>query len=236
MSIEAIEPFLDEGLIDEVLYQLKSGKEADVFVCAKGAQRFAAKAYKARGSRAFHNDVAYRAGRAILDDRVARAVSRGTRFGREAGQSMWVGHEFATLRALRRAGVDVPEPVASCDGAILLSLVTLAGEPAPQLREVRPEPDEARAILDALLRNVETMLAYDVIHADLSPFNVLVGDAGPVIIDVPQAVDPRSNPNARELFFRDVENVCRWAQRFGAYETGAAIAGDLWNRWERAML
>lgn len=236
MHEDVLQSLIDEGLVTDVVHQLKTGKEATVWLCRDSSRLLAAKVYKQRASRAFHNDVSYRAGRAILEDRVARAVVSKTRFGREAAHGMWIRHEYGILRALHRGGADVPEPFAQSDGGILMSFVELEGEPAPQLREARLKSGEVRTVLDRLLWNVELMLADDIVHADLSPFNVLLGDTGPIIIDFPQTVDPRSNPNARALLFRDVENLCRWAARNGVEADGFGIADDLWSRWERAML
>ena len=234
MLEDALQFFLDDGSISEVLYQLKSDKEATVWLCRAGSGLAAAKIYRSHGSHGFNNDVVYRVGRAILEDRVARAVYGKTRFGREAAKTMWLGQEYQMLRTLFRAGIDVPRPLAAGEGGVLMSAVMLNGRPAPQLREA-PVSD-ARPIFERLLNNIEDMLANDVIHGDLSPFNVLLGDEGPVIIDLPQAVDPRMNPNARELLFRDVESICRWAGRYGIQENGFMVADDLWSRWERAML
>jgi RIO kinase 1 len=236
MLEETLQSFVDSALITDVLYQLKSGKEATVWVCRGASGLLAAKVYKPRASRSFHNDAAYVAGRVIVPTRVARAVARGTRFGHEVAHGLWLAHEYETLSTLYRAGVDVPEPIAMAEGATLMSFVALGDDPAPQLREAPMDAGRARSVLDRLLENVELMLANDVIHADLSPFNVLLGDAGVTIIDFPQAVDPRFNPNARELLFRDVENVCRWAGKWGIDADGFALADDLWTRWERALL
>lgn len=233
---DALESFLGEGLIDEVLYPMKSGKEATVWVCLRGPRSLAAKVYKPRAARGFRNDAPYRAGRVVLDDRLARAVAGKTRFGMDAAETMWVGHEYSTLRALHHAGVDVPEPVARGETAVLMGFVgDEAGEPAPLLRNAEIDGD-ARPIFERIMWNIEMMLSIDVVHADLSPFNVLVHEGRPVLIDFPQAVDPRSNPNARSLLFRDVENVCRWAVRHGIEADGFAIADDLGARWERALL
>lgn len=236
MDSDTLQAFLDEGLITDVLYQLKSGKEAAVWLCRKDERLLAAKVFKDHMSRAFHNDVVYRTGRAILDDRVARAVVSKTRFGREAAHAMWAGHEYKMLERMARIGADVPRVVGLAGGGILMDLVMYDGEPAPQLRETRPGSAEAQDILARVLWNIELMLADDVIHGDLSPFNVLLSDTGPVVIDFPQTVDPRSNPNARDLLFRDVDRVCAWGARFGAYEGAFSVASDLWDRWERAML
>jgi RIO kinase 1 len=236
MIDEALEHFIDDGSITEVLYQLKSGKEATVWLCRGRDCLVAAKVYRSRGSHGFDNDVMYRAGRAILEDRVARAVANRSRFGREAARTLWLGHEFETLRTLHRAGADVPEPIAGAEQAFLMSFVERDGRPAPQLREYRPDPMEAREIFERLIGTIELMLSYDVIHGDLSPFNVLMSDDGPVVIDLPQAVDPRSNPSARDLLIRDIENVCRWATKRGVVADPLWIGSDLWDRWERALL
>jgi RIO kinase 1 len=231
-----LEPFLDDGSIHEVLHPLKSGKEATVWLCRGSRGLVAAKVYRARGSHGFDNDVVYRAGRAVLDDRVARAVVNRSRFGREAARALWLGHELTTLRTLHRVGAAVPAPIAGGPEAFLMEYVTLGGAAAPQLRETRLDPMQARDVFDAVIGTVELMLAHDVVHGDLSPFNILIGDDGPVVIDLPQAVDPRSNPNARELLFRDVGTMCRWAAKRGIVADAFGLAAELWDRWERALL
>lgn len=235
--------FFAEGLISDVLAQLKSGKEATVFVCrpgpapdVAGAELLAVKCYRDRLGRGFQNRAAYMHGRYIGDARAARAVANKSRFGHHAAESMWVTQEFEMLCRLHAAGADVPQPFAASEASILMEFVGDESGPAPQLREFRPTTMEAHDLLGRMIWNIERFLASNVIHGDLSPYNALVRNARPVIIDLPQAVDSRTNANARELLFRDVDRVCRHFERFGATANAEKISSDLWQRFLRAEL
>jgi RIO kinase 1 len=233
--------FFAEGLITDVLLPLKSGKEASVWLCranprTTGAELLAVKAYRPRQGRTFRNDAVYREGRVITNARTRRAVERKTRFGREAGEAFWVGGEYEALRALHGLGCDVPRPVSMGERAILMEYVGDDDRPAPQLRDVDLEPDEAPVLFDRLLRNVEMFLAANVVHADLSAYNVLYREGAVRIIDFPQAVDARSNRSARDLLARDVENLCRYFARYGVPADGGAISARLWSDFLFARL
>lgn len=233
----ALEPFFDDGLITDILYQLKSGKEATVFCCRGGSkfdhQRVAAKVYKSRDFRAFRNDAIYQEGRVILDKRAARAVSKRTEFGGQVRSAMWSGHEWGTLRTLHAAGADVPRPLAQSSGAILMEFIGDADEPAPNLKSADLTRVQAEAACERLLDNIQLWLAYDIIHGDLSPFNVLYFDDRPVVIDFPQAVDPRFNGNAFTLLHRDIENLTRHFARYGIQHDAFALAERYSAIWER---
>jgi len=238
------EPWLDEfyaeGLVTDILMPLKSGKEASVYLCranpSTGERFYAAKVFRARRSRAFKDDSMYKHGRVITNARTRRAVQGKTRFGREMDHAFWIGQEFETLSLLFAAGADVPRPVYSCPTAILMQYVGDEAAPAPQLKDVRLERDEAGALFDRLMWNVELMLSINVIHGDLSPYNVLYQEGKATIIDLPQAVDPRTNANARHLLARDLDHLCRYFARFGVRTDAIKLASNLWRRFVFATL
>jgi len=235
-----LDTFIAEGWIDEALHEVKSGKEATVYCCrgggAAGGGLVAAKVYRARQRRGFKNDAVYHEGRVIGDRRARRAAARKTAFGRETQFAAWIEHEFATLSLLHAAGAAVPEPLTRSSNAILMGYVGDAYDPAPLLSAVSPTPDEARRLLHTLMREVELWLAHDVIHGDLSPYNILWWRGSATVIDFPQAVDPRVNANAQALLSRDIENVCRYVARHGVRADHHRIADNLWRRFLRAEL
>ena len=238
---EWFDEFFASGLITDVLMPLKSGKEASVYLCRAvrsntGADLLAAKVFHARERRGFRNNHAYRQGQIIGKHREQRAVRRKTGFGREVEEGWWRHREFEMLRTLHAAGADVPRPVAGSSHGLLMEFIGEEDEPAPQLKDVRLAAPEARAVFDRLLWNVELFLANHLVHADLSPYNVLYRTAGVTIIDLPQAVDARSNSNARALLGRDVENLCRHFERWGVRTNASALAGDLWRRFLYAKI
>ena len=237
----AFDHFLSEGLITQVLVPLKSGKEASVHLCASdpartGRSLLALKVYHARERRDFRRHQVYTDGYVILDERVRRAVAKKTRFGVEADAGIWLEREWETLRTLHAAGCDVPDPVARGSGGLLMDYVGDGSAPARQIRHVDLDRREATEVLARLLWNVEVALRNNVIHADLSPFNALYHDGRVVIIDLPQAVDPRFNQAAPELLVRDVTNLCRHFDRYGVRSDPDAMAADLWTRFLFAEL
>lgn len=236
----ALDCFYAEGWISQVLYLVKSGKEATVYCCeaqpSTGLGLVAAKLYRAREHRPFRNDAVYQAGRAILDAHARRAVKNKSRFGREAQQGLWINHEWETLQALHAVGCDVPEPFARTEGAILMGYRGDEEASAPRLQEVALPPEEAHQAFQVLMRNVELFLANNIVHGDLSAYNVLYWQGAPTIIDFPQAVDPRFNPHATALLERDVTNLCTYFARQGVTADPKAITRDLWRRFLRAEL
>lgn len=233
----ALDPFIADGSISEVLYQVKSGKEAVVY-CCRGGPKFpdelvAAKIYKPRAFRSFRNDAMYREGRVILDTRAARAFAKRTDFGRKVASATWAADEFQTLRRLYGAGASVPRPLALAGDALLLEFIGDEQAAAPMLKGERLEPDEAAQMFDRLLDEIQLWLAYDVIHGDLSAYNVLYWRDAPVVIDFPQACDPRFNPNAFSLLARDIENLGRYFERFGVQRDTFGLADAFWRRYER---
>ncbi len=234
-DLTELEAFLDEGLITRVQRAIKSGKEADVYLCdagpSTGRDLLAAKVYRSRDHRNFRNDSAYTAGRVITKRRERVAVQKKTRFGRELDHGMWVHQEYEALQTLHAAGVDVPEPFGGSGAAVLMAYVGDDDGPAPQLRQVDLDTREARRLYDRLVWNLEVMLAHNVVHGDLSPYNILWWEGEITIIDLPQAVDPRRNPNAHDLLVRDVERASAHFERQGVRTNAAAVAHDLWMRF-----
>jgi RIO kinase 1 len=239
-QLEAVSVFIDQGLIDEVLGVVKSGKEATVYCCStsgRSAPLLAAKVYRSRNVRRFSNDAVYTAGRQRQKHRrEARAIENRSRFGREAAFEKWVADEYETLSILHRAGADVPEPIAMSGPVIMMEYIGDAEEPAPPLSSVTLGRDEADGLFRRLLRNIELALACDRVHGDLSAFNVLYRPGAPCIIDFPQAVDPRFNPNALALLERDIENLHGYFARYGIRADPGHIARDLWGRFLRSEL
>jgi RIO kinase 1 len=229
----AFDEFFSNGYITHIIRPLSSGKEATVSLCRAtetvGGGLFAMKVYRERDHRSFKNDTAYKAGRVILNGHDRRAVAKKSAYGREFESAWWTGREWEVLQQFHEIGADVPRPVAAGDGAILMEYIGDEEHSAPQLRHVRLSQGEGKEILDRLLWNVELALRHNLVHADLSPYNVLWWEGEATIIDLPQAVDPRSNPNAPELLARDVENICRHFERYGVRSNAGAIARGLWT-------
>lgn len=237
---EALEQFFADGLITEVLYVVKSGKEATVYCCqahpSTGVELLAAKIYRSRNNRGFKNDAVYQEGRVILNGQVRRAVEKKTRFGREAQFSMWIDYEFAALNALYKVGADIPRPLARSGGALLMEYLGDRQQAAPALQGVELARDEVRPVFDRLMGNIELWLANNYVHADLSAYNVLYWQGQARIIDFPQAVDPRFNPNARALLTRDIDNICHYMARYGLQRNSQAIADRLWRKFKNSEL
>jgi RIO kinase 1 len=236
--------FAEKRYISDVAYTVKSGKEATVFCChahpSVGCEFVAAKIYRPGKFRGYKSMDTYREGRVTLDHRAARAMKNKSRRGRDFQETAWTGVEFQTLTRLFRAGADVPEPILHTPAsppfvpaaAVLMEFLGDADGPAPMLRNVDLPPEDARDLFDLILDNIELWLADNIIHGDLSASNILYWEDSLVVIDFPQAVDPRQNPNAFELLRRDVENVCSHWEKYGVRESAFDIAHDLWQRWQ----
>lgn len=237
---EAIAPLIDDELVDGVLYPVKSGKEATLYCCRggvrAGAELVAVKVYKPQQFRSFRNDSMYQAGRVILDHRAARAAAKRTRFGREVQSTLWTNAEYETLRVLYRAGSHVPRPLGQSGGAVAMEWIGDEDGPAPQLKDVSLSSGEAHVLFEQLLGEIELWLACNVVHGDLSAYNVLWTGDRLVAIDFPQASDPRANANASTLLARDVEHVCKHFARWGVEADANAITDDLWDRFLRSAL
>ena len=232
-----LQSLLDEGLIDGVLRQLMSGKEANVYVVSRGDEICCAKVYKEATHRSFRQAVDYTENRKVKNSRQARAMSKGTRFGREMQEAAWQSAEVDALYRLASAGVRVPQPYDFHDGVLLMELVTDAqGDAAPRLNDLRFSADEARTHHATLLREVLRMLCAGVVHGDLSEFNILLGAAGPVIIDLPQAVDAAGNNHASRMLLRDVDNLREFFGRFAPELLHSEFGLEIWDRYRRGVL
>jgi len=210
-----IQPLVDEGLVDEVLRPLMSGKEAAVFVVRCGDQIRCAKVYKDASQRSFKQAVQYQEGRKVRSSRRARAMEKGSRYGREQQEQSWQQAEVSALAKLADAGVRVPEPYGCFDGVLLMELVTDAdGDVAPRLNDVSMSAEQAIEDHAIMMRYIMRMLGVGLVHGDLSEFNVLVDCYGPVIIDLPQAVDAAANNNALWMLERDINNMTQYYGQF----------------------
>ncbi|MGC3999431.1 MAG: RIO1 family regulatory kinase/ATPase [Anaeromyxobacter sp.] len=235
---DPLAPLLDDGVVEEVVARLKSGKEADLWLVRHAGEIVAAKVYKAREARNFKNNAGYREGRQVRDSRMQRAMDRGSRFGQAAAEDAWKTKESDALHQLHAAGVRVPRPVMFYEGVLLMEVVVDAdGHPAPRLVDAGVGPEQAAALYADLRAQVVAMLCRDLIHGDLSPYNVLVGHAGPVIIDFPQVVGAAHNSQAEKYFTRDLENIRRF---FAGIDPGLdAASGDareIWRAYVRREL
>jgi len=234
---ESLETLADQGIIQEVLRPLMSGKEAQIYVVLAGGEECVAKVYKEAERRTFKHRAEYTEGRQTRNSRDRRAVSKRTRHGRKRDEAAWRATEVDVLHRLRDAGVRVAEPINFVDGVLVMELVRDAqGDPAPRLGDLDFEAHEAREIHRTLVQEVVRMLCAGVVHGDLSEFNVLMGADGPVLIDFPQAVDPARNQGARKLLLRDVDNLHRFAQRFAPGHRRQALAEEMWSLYESNRL
>jgi RIO kinase 1 len=234
---DRLRPLLEEGLIDEVLRQLTSGKEAMVFVVRCGEEIRCAKVYKEATHRSFRQAVDYTENRKTKNSRQARAMAKGTRYGRQAQEAAWQSAEVDALYRLAHAGVRVPKPYNFLEGVLLMELVCDEdGDAAPRLNDVHFTPDQALAHHEILLREVVRMLCAGVVHGDLSEFNILIAADGPVIIDLPQAVDAAGNNHAAGMLERDVANLRNYFGRFAPDLLSTDYGREVWSLYERGLL
>lgn len=228
---------LDDGIIDEVVRQLKSGKEASVYVVRCGAEIRCAKVYKDLAQRSFQQRAQYQEGRKVRGSRDARAMSKSTRYGRKQQETAWKNTEVDALYQLVSAGARVPQPYGFFNGVLLMELVTDAeGQSAPRLGEVALSPELAVEYHRFLIGQIVRMLCSGLIHGDLSEFNVLVGAHGPVIIDLPQAVNAAGNNNAFAMLERDVTNITATLGRFAPELLTTQYAAEMWALFELGEL
>ena len=230
-------PLVEEGLIDDVIRQLMSGKEATVYVVRCGEEIRCAKMYKEANQRSFRQAVQYTEGRKVKNSRRARAMEKGSKFGRAQLEDAWQHAEVDALYQLAAAGVRVPKAYNFLNGVLLMELVTDAdGNAAPRLNDV--ELTEARALEyhAFLIHQVVLMLCAGLIHGDLSEYNVLVSGEGPVIIDLPQAVNAAGNNSAESLLERDVRNLATWFGRFAPALLATDYAGEIWSIYKAGKL
>ena len=232
-----LQPLIDDGVIDEVLRSLKSGKEATVYVVRTGSQVRCAKVYRDMGQRSFQKRAQYQEGRKVRGSRQARAMAKSTRFGRKEQESAWKNAEVDALYKLVAADVRVPKPYGYFNDVLIMELVTDAnGNPAPRLGEVDLSPELARDYHTFLIRQIVRMLSLGLIHGDLSEFNVLVGPDGPVIIDLPQAVNAAGNNTAFRMFERDVNNMRASFARAAPELLQSEYALEIWKFYEAGEL
>jgi RIO kinase 1 len=232
-----LQPLIDDGVIDEVLRSLKSGKEATVYTVRTGTQIRCAKVYRDMGQRSFQKRAQYQEGRKVRGSRQMRAMAKSTRFGRKEAESAWKNTEVDALYKLVEAGVRVPKPYGYFNDVLVMELVTDAvGDPAPRLGEVDLTAEVAREYHAFLIGQVVRMLSIGLIHGDLSEFNVLVDAQGPVIIDLPQAVNAAGNNAAFAMLERDVNNIRGTLGRFAPELLGTEFAREIWARFEAGEL
>jgi RIO kinase 1 len=232
-----LQPLIDDGVIDEVVRSLKSGKEATVYLVRSGPHTRCAKVYRDMAQRSFQKRAQYQEGRGVRGSRQARAMGKSTSFGRREQESAWKNAEVDALYRLMAAGVRVPKPIGYFDGVLVMELVADAdGNPAPRLGEVELPAETAREYHAMLIRDVVRMLSLGLIHGDLSEFNVLVAPDGPVIIDLPQAVDAAGNNAARSMLERDVNNLRATLGRFAPDLLATEFAREMWALFEQGEL
>jgi RIO kinase 1 len=234
---KGLQPLVDDGLLDEVLRPLKSGKEASVYVVVAHGEVLCAKVYKDMGQRSFQARVQYQEGRKVRGSRQARAIGKASKFGKREQETAWKNTEVDALYQLMDAGVRVPRPYGYHHGVLLMALVTDAeGHSAPRLGEVDLSPETARAFHAELIRDVVRMLCVGLIHGDLSQYNVLVAPEGPVIIDFPQVVSAAGNNAARAMLLRDVHNLRDCLSQFAPELAQTHFGEEMWELYERGAL
>ncbi|BCE03497.1 PA4780 family RIO1-like protein kinase [Marinicellulosiphila megalodicopiae] len=232
-----LDKLIEYGLIDEVLYSLMSGKEADVFVVKAKDQIQCAKVYKEAQFRSFKKAVTYQEGRSTRNSRRARAIEKGSAFGKQQQESDWQQTEYNTLHQLKNAGVRVPQAYMFIDGVLLMELVTTEdGEVAPRLNDIAMDAEQAIEDHYVMMVYVMRMLCEGLIHGDLSQFNVLADDYGPVVIDFPQVVNAAGNQQAQALFNRDVKNMTDYYAQFAPELAQTQYAKEIWHHFEKAQL
>lgn len=232
-----IQPLVDEGLVDEVISQLMSGKEATVYAVRCGDEVRCAKVYKEATKRSFKKAAQYNEGRKVRSSRRARAMEKGSKFGRKQQEEIWQNAEVDALYKIADAGVRVPEPFGCYDGVLLMELITdEEGDVAPRLNDVEMPADQAIEDHQIVMTYVMRMLCVGLVHGDLSEFNVLVDEYGPVIIDLPQAVDAAANNNAKAMLKRDVQNMTNYYSQFAPELAKTHYAEEMWALFEAGDL
>ncbi|SFU57092.1 PA4780 family RIO1-like protein kinase [Halomonas korlensis] len=232
-----LQPLVDDGLIDEVESQLMSGKEAQVYVVRSGGERRCAKVFKEAKQRSFKQAVQYQEGRKERNSRRSRAMAKKTRYGQKEQEQAWLNSEVDALYRLAAADVRVPKPFGFVDGVLLMEIIMDAeGMTAPRLDDVTLTAEQARTYYDKVIGDVVRMLCAGLIHGDLSEFNVLLAEEGPVIIDLPQAVDAAGNNSAERMFERDVDNMRRYFGRFAPELLNTDFGKEIWSLYEAGEL
>ena len=232
-----LRPLVEDGIIDEVLRPLMSGKEADVFIVRCGSKTRCAKIYKDAVKRSFKKAAQYTEGRKVRNSRRARAMEKGSKFGRKQQEETWQNAEVDALYRLERAGVRVPTPYGCFDGVLLMELITDEdGDVAPRLDDVGMSEEQALEDHALVMQYVVRMLCAGLVHGDLSEFNVLVDEDGPVIIDLPQAVDAAANNNAQAMLTRDVNKMTEYYSQFAPALKHTRYAQEIWELYEEGDL
>lgn len=232
-----LKPLVEDGVIDEVICPLMSGKEADVFVVRCGSNKRCAKVYKDAMKRSFKKAAQYTEGRKVRNSRRARAMEKGSKFGKQQAEEVWQNAEVDALYRLARAGVRVPQPYGCVDGVLLMELIVDEdGDVAPRLNDVTMSAEQAREDHAQIMHDIMRMLCAGLIHGDLSEFNVLVDANGPVIIDLPQAVFAANNNNAQSMLERDVANMTAYYSTFAPELKGSRYAAEIWSLYEAGDL
>lgn len=232
-----LQPLVDDGLIDDVISRLMSGKEADIFIVRCGDDIRCAKVYKEASKRSFKKAAQYQEGRKVRSGRQARAMEKRSNYGRQQQEEIWQNAEIDALSRLANAGVRVPETFGCVDGVLLMELITdEAGDVAPRLGDVTMSEEQAIEDYGLMMHYIMLMLCAGIVHGDLSEFNVLVDDYGPVIIDLPQAVNAAANNSAQEMFARDVNNMRRYYGNFAPALLETQYAKEMWARFEEGSL
>ncbi len=238
-----LEPFFNQQMITDVIARVKGGKEANVYCCRAfpglGTELVAAKIYRPRMFRSLRNDSLYREGRIVLDDqgkevhndKALHAVTKGSAFGKELSHTSWLGHEYLTLERLHAAGADVPKPYASSQNTILMQYLGEEYQSAATLNEVHlPNRSKAKFLFDRMIHNVDLMLANKCIHGDLSAYNILYWQGEVLIIDFPQAVNPKNNRSSFEIFKRDLTRLCQYFEDYEIKSNPFELARQLWKK------
>ena len=232
-----LEPLVQDGLVDEVIRPLKSGKEAAVYVVLSEGEIRCAKVYKDIKQRGFHKQAQYQEGRKVRNSRQERALNKGSKFGREQQEELWQNAEVDALYRLAAAGVRVPQPYNFVSGVLLMELVTdSAGNAAPRLNDLELSQAEALMYHDGLIKEVVKMLCAGIVHGDLSEYNILLDAHGPVIIDLPQAVDAAANNNAARMLSRDVDNLRAYFGQFAPELLTTQYGKEIWKLFESGLL
>ncbi len=232
-----LEPLLQDALIDEVVGQLMSGKESDVYLVRCGNETRCAKVYKDIQHRSFHKQTQYTEGRKVRSSRRSRAMEKHSKFGRKEQEEVWQNAEGDALRSLAEAGVRVPATYDFSEGVLIMDLVVDGdGAVAPRLNDLRLSDSQAREYHQLLIDQVVLMLCIGLIHGDLSEFNILLAGDGPVIIDLPQVIDAAANNNAKRLFTRDVDNLATYFGQFAPELLATEFAAEIWHLYENGEL
>jgi len=232
-----IRPLVDDGLVDEVISQLMSGKEATVYMVRCGETIRCAKVYKEAIKRSFKKAAQYQEGRKGRNSRRGRAMEKGSKYGRAQQEQAWQNAEVDALYKCADAGIRVPIPYGCFDGVLLMELITDDnGDVAPRLNDVMMSEEQAIEDHEVMMVYIARMLCAGIIHGDLSEFNVLLDPYGPVIIDLPQAVDASANNNAKAMLTRDVGNITTYYSQFAPQLLHTKYASEMWSLYQKGKL